>query len=75
VQSAVEGIHLGIDDYIIKPSNADALVALLAEKLTARFRASSPLRPLPPDYVSRGKRRRGSLEVQTPNSMLYVQSV
>ena len=35
VESAVEGIHLRIDDYIIKPSNADALVALLAEKLLA----------------------------------------
>jgi DNA-binding NtrC family response regulator len=35
VGSAVEGIHLGIDDYVIKPSNADALVALLAEKLLA----------------------------------------
>jgi DNA-binding NtrC family response regulator len=51
VQSAVEGIHLGIDDYVVKPSNADALVALLAEKLTARFRALSPLRPLPSDYI------------------------
>ena len=35
IESAVEGIHLRIDDYIIKPSNADALVALLAEKLLA----------------------------------------
>ena len=35
VESAVEGIHLRIEDYIIKPSNADALVALLAEKLLA----------------------------------------
>jgi len=35
VESAVEGIHSRIDDYIIKPSNADALVALLAEKLLA----------------------------------------
>lgn len=35
VESAVEGIQLRIDDYIIKPSNADALVALLAEKLLA----------------------------------------
>src|SRR3954464_4276019 len=51
VQSAVEGIHLGVDDYVVKPSNADALVALLAEKLTARFRGLSPLRPLPLDYI------------------------
>lgn len=35
IESAVEGIHLRIDDYIIKPSNADALVALMAEKLLA----------------------------------------
>jgi two-component system response regulator HydG len=51
VQSAVEGIHLGIDDYIVKPANADVLVAMLAERLTARFRALSPLRPLPSDYI------------------------
>jgi DNA-binding NtrC family response regulator len=37
-ESAVEGIHLGIDDYITKPTNADALVAVLAEKLSARQR-------------------------------------
>jgi putative two-component system response regulator len=36
VNSAVEGIRLGIDDYIVKPSNADALVAILAEKLAKR---------------------------------------
>jgi DNA-binding NtrC family response regulator len=36
VQSAVEGIHLGIDDYIAKPTNADSLVALLADKLAQR---------------------------------------
>jgi DNA-binding NtrC family response regulator len=36
VESAVKGIHLGIDDYLIKPATTDALVALLAEKLAAR---------------------------------------
>jgi two-component system response regulator HydG len=36
MESAIEGIHLSVDDYIIKPANADALVALLAEKLAAR---------------------------------------
>jgi DNA-binding response OmpR family regulator len=36
VESAVEGIHLGVDDYIMKPAKADVLVALLAEKLAAR---------------------------------------
>lgn len=34
--SAIEGIHLGIDEYIIKPAKADTLVALLAEKLAQR---------------------------------------
>ena len=38
LETAVEGIHLGIDDYITKPTNADALVAILGEKLTARQR-------------------------------------
>lgn len=34
--SAAEGRELGIDDYIAKPANADALVAILAEKLAGR---------------------------------------
>jgi len=42
VETAVEGIREGIDDYITKPSNADALVALLAEKLAARARENDP---------------------------------
>ncbi|MCU1271857.1 MAG: response regulator receiver protein [Acidobacteriaceae bacterium] len=32
-ESAVEAIHLRIDDYLIKPANADLLVAVLAAKL------------------------------------------
>ena len=36
VESAIEGIRLGIDDYLIKPATTDALVALLADKLAAR---------------------------------------
>jgi two-component system response regulator HydG len=40
-ESAAEGIRLGIDDYIAKPANADALVAMLAEKLSARKKAQS----------------------------------
>ena len=36
VDSAVEGIHEQIDDYIVKPSNPDHLIALLAEKLAKR---------------------------------------
>ena len=51
VESAVEGVRLGIDDYLTKPANADALVAALGEKLTARFRASSPLRPVPSSSI------------------------
>ncbi|HKW17074.1 MAG TPA: response regulator [Terriglobales bacterium] len=35
-ESAIESIHLGIDEYIIKPAKADTLVALLAEKLAQR---------------------------------------
>jgi ActR/RegA family two-component response regulator len=38
-ESAAEGVDLGIDDYIAKPANADALVAILAERLTNRKRA------------------------------------
>jgi DNA-binding NtrC family response regulator len=37
-ESALQGVELGIDDYIAKPANADALVAILAEKLAARQR-------------------------------------
>jgi DNA-binding NtrC family response regulator len=36
IESAVQGIHHGIDDYVIKPSGVDALVAVLAQKLAAR---------------------------------------
>jgi ActR/RegA family two-component response regulator len=39
VDSAVEGIRLGIDDYITKPATADLLVAALAEKLAKRVPA------------------------------------
>ncbi|HJT69585.1 MAG TPA: response regulator [Terriglobales bacterium] len=35
-ESALESIHLGIDEYIVKPAKADVLVALLAEKLAQR---------------------------------------
>src|SRR2546423_15690993 len=38
-ESAAESLKLGIDDYIAKPANADALVAMLAEKLTGRKKA------------------------------------
>ncbi len=36
MDSAIEGIREGVDDYIIKPAGADVLVALLTEKLEAR---------------------------------------
>lgn len=36
IESAVEGIHHEVDDYIVKPARTDELVALLAEKLAAR---------------------------------------
>jgi len=36
LESAVEGIHVGIDGYLMKPTNANELVALLAEKLAKR---------------------------------------
>jgi len=38
LDSAMEGIHLGIDEYIAKPAKPDTLVAILAEKLAARER-------------------------------------
>ena len=40
-KSVAEGLDLGIDDYIAKPANADALVALLAEKLAGRSKAGT----------------------------------
>lgn len=43
VRSAVEGIHEGIDDYIVKPAKADELVALLADRLAARLRKGKVL--------------------------------
>lgn len=36
LESAIEGLHLGVIDYVTKPTDADALVALLTEKLAAR---------------------------------------
>jgi CheY-like chemotaxis protein len=40
-KSAAEGLELAIDDYIAKPANADALVAILAEKLAERKKAGT----------------------------------
>jgi DNA-binding response OmpR family regulator len=36
VETAIEGLHLRIDDYITKPAGADTLVALMADKLASR---------------------------------------
>jgi DNA-binding response OmpR family regulator len=36
VESAIDGIRASVDDYILKPANADMLVAKLGEKLLAR---------------------------------------
>lgn len=36
LDTAVEGIDIGIDAYMMKPTSADALVAILAEKLAKR---------------------------------------
>lgn len=47
VESAIEGIHHGVDDYIIKPASADTLVAMLADKLAGRSKpGEARLRPL-----------------------------
>jgi DNA-binding NtrC family response regulator len=36
IESAIEGIHQSIDDYILKPAEPDKLVALLAGKIAQR---------------------------------------
>ena len=41
LESAIEGIHLGVLDYITKPTNPDEVVARLIAKLTARESAKS----------------------------------
>jgi DNA-binding NtrC family response regulator len=44
MESAEEGISLGIDDYIAKPADANLLVALLADRLAARERTAETAR-------------------------------
>jgi DNA-binding NtrC family response regulator len=41
LESAIEGIHLGVLDYITKPTNPDEVVARLTAKLAARELAKS----------------------------------
>jgi DNA-binding response OmpR family regulator len=36
LESAIEGIHLAIDDYVIKPSETPALIATIAKQIAAR---------------------------------------
>ncbi len=35
-ESAVEGIHQALDDYVVKPTDTDALVAMLSRRLARR---------------------------------------
>lgn len=49
-ETVQEGLYLGIDDYIHKPTDANALVAILAEKLTAhrsrsQYASSEQIKP------------------------------
>ena len=41
LESAIEGIHLGVLDYITKPTNPEEVVARLTAKLAARELAKS----------------------------------
>jgi DNA-binding NtrC family response regulator len=45
MESAIEGIHLKVDDYMVKPSNADALVALLGERLARQAKSTPKTQP------------------------------
>jgi DNA-binding response OmpR family regulator len=36
MDSAIEGIHLGVDDYIVKPASPETLIAILAKKMAIR---------------------------------------
>ena len=36
MESAIEGIHYGVDDYIVKPADAAQLIAILAATLAKR---------------------------------------
>jgi DNA-binding response OmpR family regulator len=57
VETAAEGFKLGIDDYLSKPTDVNALVANLAEKLAARrpglkYEAAKPAERRKPDQRS-----------------------
>ena len=36
IESAVEGIHQALDDYVVKPTDTDALVAMLSRRLARK---------------------------------------
>jgi DNA-binding NtrC family response regulator len=58
LETALEGIHLAIDDYIVKPAKADVLVAQLAERLAARrAQTNSELSKLNPPVSEMGNRK------------------
>lgn len=52
LESAIEGIHKDVDDYIMKPANADALVAVLANKLAERRAKIAASRSATTDFVA-----------------------
>ena len=33
IESAIEGIHEALDDYVLKPTDTDALIAMLSRRL------------------------------------------
>jgi DNA-binding NtrC family response regulator len=36
IESAVEGIHQALDDYVLKPTDTDALIAMLSRRLARK---------------------------------------
>jgi DNA-binding response OmpR family regulator len=42
LESAIEGIHHALDDYVVKPTITDALIATMRERLMAR-QSNAPL--------------------------------
>ena len=41
IESAVEGIHEALDDYVVKPTDTDALIAMLSGRLAKGSRERS----------------------------------
>ena len=40
IESAIEGVHQALDDYVVKPTDADALVAMLSRQLARKHETS-----------------------------------